>query len=173
MRTLHIYHNDVIHEPITAAMIDDAEAYSLWLTKNSDDKQRNFGWARTRRLCLMAFASAFEQYEPGLKAQFLDYHREYKRFPSKIDFKTSKGKFKLATRGIATYKAIGKDINANLSMKMADGGADKFIMSVLGTNYVSFVGWYDRNGLNLVKDGDRFRLNERDARPMSEIWLPK
>ena len=61
MRTLHMYSNDVIHEPITAAMIDDAEAYSLWLTKNSDDKQRNFGWARTRRLCLMAFASAFEQ----------------------------------------------------------------------------------------------------------------
>ncbi len=173
MKTLHVYNNDVVHEPVTPQMVDDAEAYMLWLVKNSDDKQRNFGWARTRRLCLMAFASAFEQYEPGLKAQFLDYHRAYKRFPSKIDYKTNVGKFKLATRGIASYKAIGSEISANLSYTMADGGADTFVMAVLGTHYVSFVGWYNREDLNKVKQGDKFRLNEFDSRPMKEIWLPK
>lgn len=173
MKYLQIYSNNVSHEPITAQMIDDAEAYALWLTKNSDDKQRNFGWARTRRLCLMAFASAFEDQCPGLKSQFLSYHREYKRFPSKVDFKTPSGKFKLATRGIASYKAIGSEISANLSLKMADGGADKFIMAVLGTHYVSFVGWYDRQGLDSLRQGERFRLNEFDSNPMNELWIPK
>lgn len=170
MRYLEVYKNNVIHTPITSTMVDDAEAYALWLTKNSEDKQRNFGWARTRRLCLMAFATAFEQYEPGLQAQFLDYHREYKRFPSKVDFSTSKGKIKLATRGIASYKATGSLISANLSSKMAAGGADLFVMAVLGTHYVSFVGWYDQEMLRVVRQGDRFALTEYDSKPLGEIW---
>lgn len=173
MRFLEVYKNDVIHEPITAAMIDDAEQYALWLTKNSEDKQRNFGWARTRRLCLMAFASAFEEREPGLKAQFLDYHKPFKRFPSKVDYKTQTGKFKLATRGIASYKAIGHEITANLSMTMAEGGGDIFVMSVLGTHYVSFIGWNTKEDLGKLRNGERFILREYDTRPMSEIWLPK
>lgn len=172
MKTLQVYSNEVTHTPVTSEMIDDAEAYMLWLVKNSDDKQRNFGWARTRRLCLMAFATAYEQYAPGLQAQFLDYHREYKRFPSKIDYKTSFGSFKLATRGIASYKAIGSEITANLSQKMADGGADRFVLAVLGTHYVSFVGWYDRQGLNRCHNREKFVLNELDSKPMSEIWTP-
>ena len=55
MKTLQVYSNEVTHTPVTSEMIDDAEAYMLWLVKNSDDKQRNFGWARTRRLCLSKY----------------------------------------------------------------------------------------------------------------------
>lgn len=174
MKTLQVYRNPgVIHTLVTETMVTDAEQYMLWLVKNSEDKSRNFAWARTRRLCLMAFASCFEDKCSGLQAQFLDYHRTYKRFPSKVDFKTPVGKLKIASRHLASYKATGPDVSAFISPTMADGGAEKFILAVLGTHYVSFVGWYDRLGLSQVKDREKYRLNEADAIPIGELWTPQ
>jgi len=175
---LRPYKNKVISINVKPSWAIDVETYGRWLTKMEKENElktgkkseiRGFGWALTRRICLMAFADYYGHSIPKFRDDFILYHAKYGRFPQPIDFRLDTGSIKIASCQVNEKWNIGPELTSRITEKAFSKGNKFYIMMAYNVDRVYIIGWLNHDELRQHRNKSHYELKESRVKPIESL----
>lgn len=169
---LRPYKNKVICIPVKGDWIVDVEALGNWLTSLEPD--RSYAWAKTRRMCIIAFAYYYSHKSLDIRKQFTDKHHAFAKFPRPTDYVVTRSpgdtiKLKILYSSVNEKWNIGSSLSWRLTEKAFSKKNDVYVGCAYNVSTVYIVGWLPHAEMAHKKRGAGYEVWESSLKPMNEL----
>lgn len=161
------YSHSVIVIPVEASWITDVEGFGRWVSQQEEG--RNPSWAKTRRICLIAFACYYRSKELGFLDYFKSKHKRYSKFPSKTDYYIGDKKIKIVHASINENWNIGPEFTGRVTENAYKKGNDLYVLICYNVDRIVIMGWMTHEELRKTKERGYYHVRENNCHPMYEL----